>query len=109
MMRPISLINRDTMKDKMPVILEDNETYLDMYKDNKNVKTIIINNNGLTPKIIPPDVATALPPLKRAKIGYVCPMTANIPIISRYTSTSKSRGTSVATVPFSISDKTTML
>ena len=32
---------------------------------------MIKNKTGLIPKMIPADVATALPPLKFAKIGYV--------------------------------------
>src|SRR5699024_12101227 len=63
----------------------------------------MINSSGLTPKIMPPDVATAFPPLKRAKSGYVCPKTAKTPIARRYTSAPNRSGIKVATVPFKMS------
>ena len=37
---------------------------------------IIAAANGLTPNIIPRDVATPFPPRKFAKIGKTCPITA---------------------------------
>src|SRR5690625_819945 len=79
----------ETITVTTPVIIEDKDTYLEKYKEIKKVSTITVNKMGLTPKIIPPDVATAFPPLNLAKIGYVCPRTAKIPIMSRDTSTSK--------------------
>lgn len=52
-----------------PVSMDANDTYLNKYSVKINVRIIAKNKKGLTPKIIPPEVATALPPLKRAKIG----------------------------------------
>ena len=46
--------------------------------------TIMIKNKtGYIPKIMPPEVATAVPPLNRANKGYICPITAKTPIASR--------------------------
>ena len=55
----------------IPVTIDDKDTYLDIFNVNKNVTKIQTNNRGLTPKITPPDVATAFPPLNFAKSGYV--------------------------------------
>src|SRR5699024_12368770 len=82
MINPISLINKDTIMETIPVTIEDKETYLDKYNVVINDTTINNNNKRLTPKIRPQDVATALPPLKRAKSREVYPMTANKPMSS---------------------------
>lgn len=65
----ISLKIMDAIIAITPVIIEDKETYFEIYNVKRKDKTIIINNNGLTPKKIPPDVATAFPPLNFANIG----------------------------------------
>src|SRR5690625_2780216 len=70
-MRPISFKMIEIITVIIPVIMEDNETYFEKYKDVMKLTTITINNIGLIPKIMPPEVATAIPPLKRAKTGYV--------------------------------------
>src|SRR5690606_23310438 len=66
---PISPKKMETINEITPVIMEESDTYLDIFNDSKNVTTITTNKIGLTPRIIPPEVATALPPLKRANIG----------------------------------------
>src|SRR5699024_1619153 len=95
------------------VSIDDKETYLIKYKNIINVPKAIKNMIGFTPKIIPAEVATALPPLKLANKGKVWPITANNPTsnletsISTYNATT--RGTSVAIVPFKISAKVTII
>src|SRR5699024_12637977 len=79
---PMSFRKRETIKDTNPVIIEERETYFDRYNVSINVTIITTNSNGLTPSMIPPDVATALPPLNLAKSGYVCPKTAKSPMTS---------------------------
>ena len=64
-------MNKVAIMETNPVIIEDSETYLEMYNVIKNDAIMMINNNGLTPKIMPPEVATAFPPLKFANNGYV--------------------------------------
>jgi len=49
------------------------------YKKIKKHTTSSKNNTGAYPKRIPPEVATALPPLNPANIGYICPITAAKP------------------------------
>ena len=53
----------------IPVIIDDKETYFERYNVATKVKTVTRNNNGFNPRIIPPDVATAFPPLNLAKTG----------------------------------------
>lgn len=83
MINKTSLKNMAAMTDTMPVIIEDRDTYFEIYKVSKKDKIITKKSKGLTPKIIPPDVATAFPPLNFAKTGYVWPMTANNPKMTR--------------------------
>src|SRR5690625_808537 len=52
-----------------PVTIDARETYLNKYNTSRKVIKIAINKNGLTPRITPPDVATAFPPLNLAKRG----------------------------------------
>src|SRR5690625_31517 len=52
-----------------PVSIEAKETYLNRYNVPIKVMIIAKNNRGFIPKIIPPEVATAFPPLNLAKIG----------------------------------------
>lgn len=59
----------EAMMATIPVIIEDKDTYFEKYNVIKKERTMITNNNGLTPKTIPPEVATALPPLNLAKTG----------------------------------------
>ena len=71
MIKPISLSKIETITEIIPVMIDDNETYLEIYNVVRKLTIITKNNSGLTPKIIPPEVATAFPPLNRAKRGYV--------------------------------------
>ena len=71
------------VKEATAAIMDDNETYFDMYKAMKKTTSKNKNKNGSYPSTTPADVATALPPLKLANIGNICPMAANTPANSR--------------------------
>src|SRR5699024_5812081 len=109
MITPMSFKKMDTIMATIPVIIEESDTYFDRESVIKNEHKIMINSSGLTPKIMPPDVATAFPPLKRAKSGYVCPKTAKTPIARRYTSAPNRSGHKVDNVPYTLSASTTIL
>jgi hypothetical protein len=63
----------------IPAIIEPNETYLN--SNNTIMKTPKAHNAGMGVKAItiPNKVATPFPPLKLAKTGYMCPITAATP------------------------------
>lgn len=69
MQSKISSKKKDIIVATTPVNMEASETYLNKYSVNTNVIIMARNNNGFTPNIIPPEVATALPPLNLAKTG----------------------------------------
>lgn len=60
---------RQTIVVTSPVTIDARETYFDIYKTSKNDPIKIPNSNGLDASTTPAEVATAFPPLKRAKIG----------------------------------------
>ncbi|MNQ92295.1 hypothetical protein D3C85_1077160 [compost metagenome] len=62
-----------------PAQIELKETYLET--NNTVTKTVTQSKaaGGFTARIIPKSVATPLPPLKPAKIGNKCPITAITP------------------------------
>ena len=53
-----------------------------MYKEIKKNRMAKTNNNGSYASTTPAEVATALPPLKFANIGNICPITATTPTIN---------------------------
>src|SRR5699024_322045 len=109
MIKVISLKIIAAMMDTIPVIIDEIDTFLEIYNVMMNVTTMITNKIGLIPNMIPPDVATAFPPLNIANNGYVLPNTANKPMIRRFKSASTNKGNNVAPVPFRISPRTTMI
>ena len=60
-------------------IIEDKDTYFEMYKEIKKIRMARTNKNGSYASTTPADVATALPPLKFANRGNICPITATTP------------------------------
>ena len=48
-------------------IIEDKDTYFEMYKEIKKIRIARTNKNGSYASTTPAEVATALPPLKFAK------------------------------------------
>ena len=69
--------------------IEASDTYFVVIIKRIKVMNSVKKRKGATPRIIPADVATALPPLNPAKTGKVCPSTAKRPINNRDTSISK--------------------
>ena len=62
-----------------PAQMELSETYLETRSTPTKTRTQSIAAGKLTAKIIPKSVATPFPPLKPAKIGNKCPITAVTP------------------------------
>lgn len=55
----------------MPPIIEERDTYWVINRLIKNTTTTTANINGTNARTTPAEVATALPPLKPANIGYI--------------------------------------
>ena len=59
------------ISDTVAVIMLESDTYFEKYKEIKKTKNAQMNSNGAQASKIPPDVATALPPLKPANTGNI--------------------------------------
>ena len=89
--------------------MEDKDTYFEMYNVIKKNRIARTNKNGSYASTMPAEVATALPPLKLAKMGNICPITATNPMINGCISAPNNPGRSVANVPFRISISVTVI
>ena len=65
-----------------PASIELNDTYLEIINTKIKTRTQSIAAGKCTANIIPNNVAMPLPPLKPAKTGNKCPITAVIPSAS---------------------------
>ena len=71
-------LNIKTKGKEIEAIIAPNETKLKIIKTIKKINTHVPAAGGCIPIITPKDVATPLPPLKLAKTGNTCPITAKI-------------------------------